>query len=424
MLAKSAACGLISEGVAVDDAGEVPTPVFATYLTGYWYDGGIMITGSHMPPDRIGIIVMLEDGSYAQDEVARAIEAIMYDEVAEAEKGSIPHEPPHPREIGEYRAIEGATAYYLDEVVRFVDSDTIAAQKYKVLADPGNGTACGRLVTILERVGCQTIEFNHTPKPEPNREAEPRARNLGPTADAVVENGCDIGVATDVDADRVLFITADGEILSEDVIGAIFASSELDTKEAGADTPICVTPVNSSGLIEAVCGDMEVPVEYCRIGQPDTARALKEFESQYSYEESGKYYFARHVLWADSFLATLKLLELMANEDKSLAELAAPFPVFEQVKQTVRCADAKKQAVMATVQELWVDHMADDVARDVTIDGLKRVYNDRSWLLIRASGTEPLIRVYSDAQSEERAQELVKGGLKLVGMAMEQIEGK
>ncbi len=148
----------------------------------------------------------------------------------------------------------------------------------------------------------------------------------------------------------------------------------------------------------------------CLIGAPRTLEVIKKVKACFGYEESGKYYFAQDIHWADGILASLKLLEIMARKNKSLSELAAEFPRFYQIKHTVSCPERLKNKIMQRVGLLWKKELLTGRSKDITLDGLKRVYQDGAWLLLRRSGTEPLIRIYSDAPSIKRAEELVKAG--------------
>jgi phosphomannomutase/phosphoglucomutase len=225
----------------------------------------------------------------------------------------------------------------------------------------------------------------------------------------VRKHKCDLGACFDVDADRSLFIDADGIPVSEDTMGAVFAKHELQKGD------VCVVPINSSGLIEQVCRDAGARLEYCEVGQPPTLEAIKRLGATFSYEESGKYYFPRRFLWSDGLYTAGRLLEIMARTGRSLAELAAEFPRYHQVKRNVAVAEDRKDQALARAAQRLQKALTEGRARDVTVDGFKRVYEDHSWLLFRKSGTEALIRVYSDAPTKERAEELAAKGEALLG---------
>jgi phosphomannomutase/phosphoglucomutase len=407
MIAEAASAGLFSTGLNTVDCGIIPTGGLASFVRGEGLAGGLLITGSHMPHDRIGIILMLPDGGYIPEDVAIKVEDVFFSFDRLVKK--VPCE-----RIGSREAAERPIERYIEFLKSCADPAKIRGKKFKVLVDPCNGAAGPVLPRLLRELGCEVHELNTEMRPVPARHPEPRVHNLGPTAAEVVRRNCDIGVATDIDADRVLFIDAAGNVMSEDLMGALFAEETLKA----SDRRLCVTPINSSGLIELVCNRIGGRVEYCLVGQPATVKAIKELGAVFSYEESGKYYFCRDALWCDGLIATVKLLGVMARTELPLADLAARFPKFHQVKHTVACPDDKKAGIMDAVRKIWEGRASEGRVRDLTIDGLKRMYEDNSWLLIRKSGTEPLIRVYSDAMSLQRAEELVKAGEEILGEAM------
>ncbi|MFH1227510.1 MAG: hypothetical protein V1701_06360 [Planctomycetota bacterium] len=405
ILAMSAASGLRSRGINVIDCGVIPTGGLATFVVKSNLNGGVLITGSHMPFAMTGIIILKSDGSYLDDQLARELEK-RYAEYDQKPAPKILLEA-----LGSYRKADDALKIYREFLLDKIDRDLIRSKKYRVLVDPANGPAGLVLPELLEYLGCEVFKINNELSPVPKRPAEPRRGNLTETAAKVRENGCILGIATDVDADRVLFIDESGTVLSEDLVGAIFAREILTSGN------ICVTPINSSGLIGEVVAERQAKLHYCNIGQPATLKVVRELKADFSYEESGKYYFARDCLWPDGILASLKLIEIMARHGKSLSELTAGFNEFYQVKHTIKYAPHMSERIMPRIKKIWLEQATENMVEDITIDGLKRVYNDKSWLLIRKSGTEALIRIYADAKSPERAEALVRAGEDIVNKA-------
>ncbi len=396
-LARTATAGFASAGCNVTYYGCVPTGVYALNLDRNEMDGGILITGSHMPPDRIGIIACLGDGACAPIDITDQIEERYHAFATRTRR--VPANRIG-RIIEDYHPFER----YVSEVVQLVDPRPIKKKKYRVLIDPANGAGTYVAKELFQWYGCEVEMIHFDPSPEPDRPSEPRANTIQVAIEKVRELNCDMGLCLDVDADRSVFVTADGTPVSEDTVGCLFAKEEL-----GKDD-LCVVPINSSGLIEAVCEEIGARLEYCQVGQPLTIKAVKEKGALFSYEESGKYYFAREQPWADGLYSGLKMLSMMAKHGKSLSELVSPLPVFHQVKHTVEVEDTKKEAAMEAAARLMQDRITEGKLRDTTIDGFKRSFEDHSWLLLRKSGTEPLIRVYSDAPSLDRAETLVREG--------------
>jgi len=442
MLRQIAIAGLNSAGVNTIDCGLITTGGLASYIVSKQLDGGVLITGSHTPYDMTGYIIFKSDGSYLDNEMARELEKRYqcYEKFRSQVK---------PENIGGNQPAPDAPETYKSFLLGKIDQALIKSNSFSILVDPANGPASLILPAMLKELGCRVTIANGELAPIPNRPSEPRATNLGETAAKVKESKSDIGIATDVDADRVLFIDANGKVLSEDTIGAIFARANISAGRT------CVTPINSSGLIEDVVAECSGKLEYCRIGQPETIKSIKEHNADFSYEESGKYYFCKQALWPDALLSSLKLLEILAKKNTTLEKLASEFPPFFQVKHKITLKElgldrqfgfsrilppidgsiplkrdgqsictgsapdiaSNLNKVYQKIQELWAGEITENSKSDITIDGLKRTYNDKSWLLIRKSGTEPLIRVYADAPTPERAQELVEKGERLVRKA-------
>jgi phosphomannomutase/phosphoglucomutase len=417
MLTQAAISGLNSAGVHTINCGCITTGGLASYIICNKLDGGILITGSHTPYNMTGFIILNSDGSYLDMEHSRELEN-RFDNYERFRN------PVKPENIGNNQEAHDPFGCYKSFLLERVDSTLIKSKQYRVLVDPANGPATLILPDILKELSCSVFLVNEQLSAIPNRPSEPRAKNLVETAAKVKEYQCDLGIATDVDADRVLFIDAEGKVLSEDLVGAIFARSVISSSKT------CVTPINSSFLIEDVISNCGGRLEYCRIGQPETIKAIKQFGASFSYEESGKYYFCKDALWPDALLSSLKLLEIMTKHNKPLAQIASEFPQFYQVKHTlpydslIRDGETHIKTglnvnkIFEKTQELWKKEYLEGSVKDVTIDGLKRVYNDKSWLLIRKSGTEPLIRIYADAPTCERAEQLVKQGEELVKKAI------
>jgi phosphomannomutase/phosphoglucomutase len=400
MLARAAASGFASAGLHVQFYGCVSTGVLSLNVARTQQDGALLVTGSHLPPDRIGLLLLQGDGSIAPFSVTDAVEEILRSE----DYREVP-----PQEIGRLEEAFHPYELYISECMQALDARLCRSKKFKVLADPANGTASYIAMEFFQWLGCDVELLNYDPNPVPGRPSEPRAGVVGDAIAAVRKNGCHVGVCFDVDADRSLFIDADGIPVSEDTMGAVFAKHELRKGD------VCVVPINSSGLIEQVCRDAGARLEYCEVGQPPTLEAIKRLGAAFSYEESGKYYFPRRFLWSDGLYSAGRLLEIMATTGRSLAELAAEFPRYHQVKKNVAVDEDRKDQALARATQRLQKSLTEGRARDVTVDGFKRVYEDHSWLLFRKSGTEPLIRVYSDAPTKERAEELAAKGEALLG---------
>ncbi len=257
-------------------------------------------------------------------------------------------------------------------------------RRFKILFDPVNGSAIEVGRQLFSRLG-ELVMINDKSGVKPPRPSEPRQWTLTETAKQVVKNHCDLGIATDIDADRVLFIDETGTVLSEDLSAVILAT----------DKKILVTPVNSSGLFKSEAKKWDAKVIECRVGPPEIISAIKKNHADFAYEESGKYFFCGHFLWADGLLAGVKMLEALARRGQKLSQIRRQYPAYHQVKLAIACPWEKMPKKFVGV-------------------GVKFEFPNNSFLFIRASGTEPLIRVFSDSPSESRAKALARQGKKMV----------
>ena len=400
MLESAAQSGLMSAGLNVESCGVVPMAALASYIVNERLGGGVLITGSHMPPDRIGLILMNSEGAYTPYSVSDEVESIH----GQGRWARVPYD-----KVGKSAHASKPLERYIGRVGKMVNRRSISLNRFKVLVDTGNGTAGAVLPRLLRDLCCEVECLHIDQKPRPDRDCEPRAATLKATAQRARELKAQLAAATDIDADRVVFFDEKAEGIPEDVTGCIFASYVLSKRKG----PV-VVPVNSSILIEKVCKDAGVPLHYCRVGQPSTMEAIRKFGAVFSYEESGKYYFVRDELWCDGILATMKFLEVMASRKCKASELASEFPRLAQVKYKLPCPDADKARVYPAVREVLASHPFDETDRLIDLDGLKTIYKSGSWLLIRVSGTEPLVRVFAEAAKEEAAKELADYGVDLV----------
>ncbi|MDP4030716.1 MAG: hypothetical protein Q8P47_00370, partial [Candidatus Beckwithbacteria bacterium] len=181
---------------------------------------------------------------------------------------------------------------YIKALLKTVDVGVIKRRHYRILFDPVNGSAIDVGKQLFSRLG-QLVMINDQLGQRPTRASEPRRETLVETARQVVNNHCDLGIAIDIDADRVLFIDETGVVLSEDLTAVVLAQGQKTL----------VAPLNSSGLFKAEARKWGGKVIDCPVGPPEIIAAIKKHRADFAYEESGKYFFANQFLWADGLLA-------------------------------------------------------------------------------------------------------------------------
>ena len=389
MLLNAVISGILETGAEVLNCGIVPLSVAANFTKSNRCRG-IMVTGSHIPPYMNGLVVFREDGSDITRKEEEEIENIMDSDLRGEEWINL-------------RDSVNCFADAIEEYTKLLEKFA-PERRWKVVVDPANGTIAKILPVYQELF--DIISVNSHPNHIPPRKPEPRKETIGYLAHIVRKSGARFAVGTDMDGDRGVFVDDMGRGVSEDVIGAFFAEKLLGRGDK------MVTPVNSSMLIEEISKKIGFEIHYCPIGPPEMAEAVRATGAKYSYEETGKYMFPPHTLWGDAMLTALFLLKNL--DERPLSKVVEKYPRYYQIKEGVECENPIKRKVMDAVREN-MDKFGEvgEIKDVITIDGIKIIYED-SWLLIRPSGTEPLIRVFSDSRNEEKAKKLVDFGVNFV----------
>ena len=400
--------GLTSVGVSVIRCGIIPTPVLLTYQRYCKADGAVMITGSHIPPDRIGLIFIGSDGAYCSDHICFAIEQ-MYDDnnfSGLPEINSIGDLVT----IGSIKTVTNVFDVYEDFLKALIDFEKIKSYPFRLIIDAGNGTASYFVTKFLGNLGLDVTAINDYHAPLSARLSEPIDENLSRLKELVVK-GVDLGVAFDLDADRVTFVhyTKRGttETVSANAVGGFMLKYLLSNEQLGQ----VILPINSSKQAEEILKQFDLKPIYSKIGQPGTVEMIKKVpKAIYSYEESGKYYLLHYgILWTDGILMMLKLLEILASSGVSLEHFINLLPQYYSYVDKIEVQDGNMDKINVLLEESLQSKKFEGEIDRVSIDGY-RINFENAWLLIRPSGTEPKIRIMSDSSNEEFAKALLKQG--------------
>jgi phosphomannomutase/phosphoglucomutase len=217
----------------------------------------------------------------------------------------------------------------------------------------------------------------------------------------VKTTGAVMGVAQDGDADRAVFIDEKGNFIPEDVLLAMMAKYVLERKKGHV-----VTPVSSSSRMVDITEDAGVDLVWTAVGSINVARKMMEIDAVFGGEGNGGLIFPEHQYCRDGGMACAKFLEIIAN-GKKLSELASSVPVYYNSKTKIKCDDLED-----TMEKVKQSFEGSENKVD-TIDGVKVWYSD-GWVLVRPSGTEPIIRIFAESKTQERAEALMQEGVKLV----------
>lgn len=388
MLANLALSGMISAGCNVYVAGLAPTPAIQYLTKAHSLNGAVMITASHNPPEYNGLKVIDLDGVEIPPEKELLIEKIYFKKQTVLRDWNA---------LGEKLSIPDGIDDYREAIKEKVDEKTISESKFKIVVDGASGV--GSLVTpyLCRELGCQVITINsNIDGTFPGRLPEPTPANLGALCRIVKSIGADLGVAHDGDADRAVFVDEKGQVHWGDRSFALIAEDFLKNNPGKE----IVTPVSSSQLIEDITARSGGKLIWTPVGSPYVSRMMISRGAKLGGEENGGIFYAPHIPVRDGAMATALMLQVMATNRKKLSELMERLPRYFNVKDKLPCPKKLKTKVLKQIEAKAKG------ARIETIDGIKIWNEDKSWVLIRPSGTEPIYRIFAEAKSEEEAQAL------------------
>jgi phosphomannomutase/phosphoglucomutase len=403
MFRDAVVCGLLSVGRSVYDAGMLPTPALQHAVRSNGLSAGIMITASHNPPEFNGLKVIASDGVEASRSQEGEIEEIYF--------GNGPELSPWDQ-IGTLRRLEALEAYQ-KTIISHVDVKRVRDAGLKVAVDPGNGVAALSAPGIAQALAGEVFTLNvDVDGSFPNRVSEPRPDNLGGLQALVRASGADLGVAYDGDGDRSIFVDELGEVHWGDRSFALLAR-EFILKNPGERV---ASPVNSSRALEEVVTEAGGSVVWTQVGSVVVSRRMVEEGIPFGGEENGGIMYSPHLQVRDGSIALALIMEVMVETGKPLSQLFGELPQYSQFKDRVSCPEELKGAVLEALRGRV------DAPRVETIDGVKLIYDDESWVLFRPSGTEPIFRIYAEAGSPERVEALVEEHKSLIESVVESLK--
>ena len=390
MLAKAVTAGLTATGCNVYFAGMAPTPALQYAVKNHCMGGGVIITASHNPPEYNGIKVIWNDGIEIAHEQETEIENIYFNDKPKLAEWN---------KLGAKHDFAVANDEYVEAIKKHVNISEIAERHYHVVVDAANSVGGLAAPWLLRELGCKVTTINaNVDGTFPGRMPEPRPENLGEMAAVVKAVNADLGVAFDGDADRSIFVGENGEIYWGDKTFAVIEKRFL-MENPNAKV---VTPVSSSTLVKDVADEYKGEIVWTKVGSVTVSQTMKAVKAKLGGEENGGVFYGPHQAVRDGAMTTALILGIMAKTGKKLSGLIAEQPQYFLEKGKVACPEDKKGVVL----EKLVDRVKG--ANASTIDGVKIWFEDKSAILVRPSGTEPVYRLYAEAKSREKALKLVK----------------
>ncbi len=381
IIAKVICSTLNSSGIDCNLGGLVPTPALEYATKKLGYAGGIMITASHNPPQYNGLKPVAKDGVEISRQDELVIENIYFT------KRWVKNN----KKIGKTGTESRILSTYISGIKSQVNSTKIKSKKFRVVLDLGNGAQAVAATKICSELGCRVFTINQKIDASfPGRGSEPTPNNLHRLSKTVVSNKANLGVAFDGDGDRSLFCDNHGKILSGDK-SALLLANYLLMKNPNSKLVTCL---NSSSVAEVIAHKTKSKVIRTKVGSVEVSRKMVPENALVGFEENGGFMYGRHNQVRDGGMALALMLDLLANSGRAIAEELELLPESFTTKDKIPCT---KQEAKKLVMELKKEHKYYD-----TTDGIKIIFDEKNWVMIRPSGTEPIARIYAEADSQQK----------------------
>jgi phosphomannomutase len=384
MLHRAVLAALASAGCTILDMGVCPTPILQKRVRDTGAAGGVSITAGHNTAEWNALTFVNRDGTYLNEFQGQAVLDIYH--LERFRKAPLSR-------LGRVRLKGCGAEPYFEALNRYLDVPAIFGRRFKVVIDPCNGAGAGTVDEFCRGLGAELIPVNNEPTGFFVHDPEPRPRNAGEVASIVKIAGADAGFLLNSDASRVSLVAEDGETLSEEYALPIIAGHVL-----ARDPGPVVTNASSSRMIEDVAARFGQPVIKTRVGQSHVIQALVSEEGSLAGEGSGSVAVRRFHPAYDAFLSMGLVLEAMAVRGKKLSALVDEIPKYHIVKEKVYCPPSRVHSVVAETRKLFAH---DEI---LTVDGVKAERKD-GWVHVRASATEPMIRIIAENVSRDKARE-------------------
>ncbi len=386
MLEKALVAGICSAGAEAVLAGFIPTPAIAHLVREYKYDAGVMISASHNPAEFNGIKFFNSEGYKLSDAMEDRIEAIILNN---AEK--IPS--PHGLGVG----ITSGLVTAIDDYVEFATSTVKGDLKgLKIAMDCANGASYITSPTAVRKLGAELLVISNDPDGL-NINKDCGSTHLNMLKNFTRNNACDVGLAFDGDADRVLFVDENGELIDGDKVMAIIGL-HLKNKNLLKNNTIVATVMSNLGF-DIMAKENGISLVKTVVGDRYVLEKMLEGDFTIGGEQSGHIILRSYNTTGDGLVTALQLLAIMKESGKKLSELASIMTIFPQVLKNAKVCNSKKYSYL------------EDPIIAKKCSELEETFHGEGRVLIRPSGTEPLVRVMIEGREQEyitkKASELV-----------------
>jgi len=385
---------LISVGCQVIDIGITPTPTVLLAVRHHQADGGISITASHNPPQWNAMKFVDRDGMFLSPERASAFLSTIDTGITWKNW----------QEVGSLVPDNDAIMRHIDRVldIPYVDVARIRERKFRVVIDSVNGA--GGLISplLLSKLGCEVIELNSEPTGIFAHPAEPLNENLTQLEQAVSKHRADLGFATDPDVDRLAIVSDRGKCIGEELSVALAEMFVLGKKKGDI-----VVNLSSSMISDDIAARYGVTVHRVKVGEINVGKKMEEIRSPIGGEGNGGIICPDVHYTRDAMAGMVLILALLRQEERPLSAIVDDLPRYFFAKGKIETAPENIDLYLHRALQLSKGRKTD------LQDGIK-IYGDKHWIHIRKSGTEPIIRVYVESDSQDRSNQICQTTMALI----------
>ena len=367
-------------GINVENCGLATTPTMQVMTEKEHFDGGIVITASHNPSEYNGLKFLQTDGTFLSPEQC--------EELFKAVDQNVSVDPPD--SLGVVSDYSTANEEHIDKVIaaKCIDIDNIRKNNFKVVIDAVNGAGSFILPMLCERLNCEVITMNCSGDGNFSRIPEPLAENLDALEQKVLEVGADIGFATDPDGDRLSIVSNKGKAIGEEYTLVLAVKNYLNFQES-----MVVTNLSTSMMLDNITNK----TIRTRIGEAHVVQKMNELNISIGGEGNGGVILKEVHLGRDSLVAVSMILSLLSISGKSISDEICSIPKYLMVKDKILLNSKIDFDSLESIFD------CDEINR---LDGIKFSWSDK-WIHIRKSNTEPIIRIFAEAPTKDKVDELV-----------------
>lgn len=390
--ARLTVAALQSVGCNVIYAGMATTPTVAMAVMFEKADGGIILSASHNPAEWNALKLLNNRGEFLNEEDGRAV----LDYADRGKDYTVPYD-----KIGSLRKSDYLNAHIqaiLD--LPYIDAEVIGKRNFNVVVDGINSVGGIAMPALLDALGVERVTIlNGEPTGRFAHNPEPLPENLVETCEQVASTNADIGLVVDPDVDRLAFIDENGEFFGEERTQVVAADFLMRVNPGPY-----VTNLSSSRLIEDIAARYGQEVHRSAVGEAHVVALMRDVEAVLGGEGNGGVILPDLHYGRDGLVGTAMILQFMAETGKSLTELIADYPVYHIAKHRLEIEGQNARSALNRLAEKYVDNP--DI-RISTVDGVK-IDLEEGWAHLRTSNTEPILRIYAEAKSEEAANKLAE----------------